>query len=93
MKEKKIPMRKCKGCMEMFPKRDLIRVVRTRLEDGGTEISLDLTGKKNGRGAYLCRNVECFKKAKKSRRIERELECEISEELYEKLLEELSENV
>ena len=59
MKTKKIPMRMCLGCGEMKPKRELIRVVKSKEGD----ISLDLTGKKSGRGAYICKSVECFEKA------------------------------
>ena len=58
MKTKKIPMRMCLGCGEMKPKRELIRVVKSKEGD----ISLDLTGKKSGRGAYICKSVECFGK-------------------------------
>ena len=84
-KMKKIPMRLCRGCNEHKPKAELIRVVRS--PEG--EISLDFTGKKNGRGAYLCRSAACFKKARKSRRIERELGVEVPEEVYESLEREL----
>lgn len=78
-------MRQCRGCNEHKPKAELIRVVRS--PEG--EISLDFTGKKNGRGAYLCRSAACFKKARKSRRIERELGVEVPEEVYESLEREL----
>ena len=84
--EKKIPTRRCTGCGEHFPKNTLIRVLRT--PEG--EIILDLTGKRNGRGAYICKNAACLKKARKSRRIESSLDCSISEELYEKMEEELT---
>ena len=67
MKTKKIPMRMCLGCGEMKPKRELIRVVKSKEGD----ISLDLTGKKSGRGAYICKSVECFEKARKARKFER----------------------
>ena len=83
---RKIPTRRCTGCGEHFPKNTLIRVLRT--PEG--EIVLDLTGKKNGRGAYICKNAECLKKARKSRRIEISLECHISDELYTKMEEELT---
>lgn len=86
MKPKKIPMRNCKGCNEMKPKKELIRVVKS--PEG--EISLDLTGKKNGRGAYICRSVECLKAARKSRRFEKEFECKISDELYDLMEKELA---
>lgn len=73
---KKIPLRKCVGCQQMFPKKELLRVLRTQ-ED---EIFLDLTGKKNGRGAYLCKNKACFLKAVKSRSLERSLSGKIPEQ-------------
>ena len=82
---KKIPTRRCTGCGEHFPKNTLIRVLRT--PEG--EVVLDLTGKKSGRGAYICKNAACFKKARKARRIETSLECQISEELYNRMEEEL----
>ena len=88
MKQKKIPMRNCKGCNEMKPKKELIRIVKS--PEG--EISLDLTGKKNGRGAYICHSVECFKKVRKSRRLEKEFECKIPEEVYDLMEKELKEN-
>ena len=84
-KQKKIPERQCMGCNERFPKSTLIRVVRS--PEG--EISLDLVGKKSGRGAYICKNPACLTNAKKSKRIERVLECTISDELYQKMEEEL----
>ena len=83
---RKIPTRRCTGCGEHFPKSSLIRVLRT--PEG--EIVLDLTGKKNGRGAYICKNAACLKKARKSKRIEASLECRISDELYTKMEEELT---
>ena len=82
---KKIPMRRCVGCMEQRPKRELIRVVRS--PEG--EISLDTTGKKSGRGAYLCPAPACLAKARKARRLERALECEIPDEVYERIEKEL----
>ena len=85
MKQKKIPMRNCKGCNEMKPKKELIRIVKS--PEG--EISLDLTGKKNGRGAYICHSVECFKKVRKSKRLEKEFECKIPEEVYDLMEKEL----
>ena len=63
MKQKKLPLRKCTGCGEQKPKKELVRVVKT--PDG--EILLDLTGKASGRGAYICNNAECLKKARKSK--------------------------
>ncbi|MBP3333210.1 MAG: YlxR family protein [Clostridia bacterium] len=88
VKPKKIPSRKCLGCMESFPKKDLIRLVRS--PEG--EISLDFTGKKSGRGAYICQNITCFSKAKKAKRFEKNLECEIPEDVYASLEEELKTN-
>ena len=85
-KTKKIPLRKCTGCGEIKPKKELIRVIRTPEET----VEIDRTGKKNGRGAYLCDNVECFQKAKKSHAIERSLEITFSAELYEALLKEMT---
>lgn len=80
-KVRKIPMRQCMGCNEHKPKQELLRVVRS--PEG--EISLDFTGKKNGRGAYLCRDVKCLRRARKSRRIDRVLETEIPEEVYDRM--------
>ncbi len=85
MKVKKIPLRMCTGCMEMKPKKELIRIVKT--PEG--EICVDLTGKKSGRGAYVCRNIECFEKAYKAKRLSRNLETQISDEIYDKLREEI----
>ena len=85
MQQKKIPMRKCTGCGEMKPKKELVRVVKTP-ED---EILMDLTGRKNGRGAYICRDVDCLKKARKSKRIEKSFQCSIPDEVYDKMEEEL----
>lgn len=82
---KKIPMRKCLGCMEQKPKKELVRVVKSA--DG--DISLDLTGKKNGRGAYICPEVSCLEKAKKAKRLERAFECTIPAEVYEAMESEL----
>lgn len=83
MKVKKIPQRKCVGCNEMKDKKTLLRIVRS--PEG--EISLDLTGKKNGRGAYVCLCEACITKAVKEKRLERALEKPVSEEVYQKLLE------
>ncbi|PRR80249.1 hypothetical protein CLLI_04170 [Clostridium liquoris] len=85
MKVKKIPQRMCTGCAEMKPKKDLIRVVKNK--EG--EVSIDLTGKKPGRGAYICKSVSCLQKAFKSKKLERNLETTISEEIYSKLKEEI----
>ena len=84
-KVRKIPMRQCRGCGEHRPKSEMIRVLRT--PEG--EIVLDLTGKRNGRGAYLCRKTACLKKARKGNRIGRELGVEISEEVYDALEKEM----
>ena len=81
MQQKKIPQRQCVGCRTMFPKRDLVRVVRS--PEG--EISIDLKGKKPGRGAYVCRNPECLKKAVKSRALGRAFGVEIPENIYDTL--------
>ena len=81
MQNKKIPMRMCTGCGEMKPKKELVRVVKT--PEG--EFLLDLTGKKSGRGAYLCRSAECFKKCRKSKRLEKSFGCRIPDEVYDKL--------
>lgn len=87
LKIKKQPLRRCIGCGEHFEKRNLIRIVRA--PDGS--VSLDFTGKKSGRGAYLCRSSACFKKARKSRRAEQNLECVIPDEVYDALEKELNE--
>ena len=89
IKKRKIPVRQCLGCNEHRPKIELLRVVR----DPDGEVSLDFTGKKSGRGAYICKSVKCLKKALKSRRLDKNLDCVIPEEIYEKLERELSENV
>ena len=83
--QKKIPMRQCLGCREHKPKKDLIRVVRS--PEG--EIGLDFRGKASGRGAYLCPDPECLKKAVKARAIERALSCPIPAEIYQKLSEQM----
>jgi len=84
---KKIPLRMCTGCREHKPKKELIRVVRS--PEG--EISVDLTGKKSGRGAYICRSEECLRKAQKSRQLERALDTGMSPEVYDRLAEEIRE--
>lgn len=81
MKVKKIPMRSCIVTREKFPKQELIRVVRTPNQ----EVVVDLTGKANGRGAYLKKDLEVFEKAKKSKILDRILEIEVKEEIYEQL--------
>ena len=84
--KKKIPLRKCTGCGEMKPKKELVRVVKT--PDG--QVMIDLTGRLNGRGAYICPNAGCLKIARKSRRIERSFEMQIPDEVYNKMEEELN---
>ena len=84
---KKLPIRKCTGCGERFPKNTLVRVLRT--PEG--EIVLDLVGKKSGRGAYICKNIQCLKKARKAKRLETSLECPIPEEVYNRMEAEISE--
>lgn len=84
---KKIPMRQCVGCGEMKEKREMSRVIRTA-ED---EILLDVTGKKNGRGAYICKSEECLKKAIKNKGLERSLKTAIPQEVYEVLTKEMAE--
>jgi predicted RNA-binding protein YlxR (DUF448 family) len=83
---RKIPLRKCTGCNEMKPKKELVRVVKNK--DG--EISLDLTGKKAGRGAYICREVSCLQAARKNRGLERAFSCRIPAEVYDSMEKELS---
>jgi len=83
--QKKIPMRQCLGCREMKPKRELIRVVRS--PEG--EISLDFKGKASGRGAYVCPDAQCLKKAVKARALERAFSCQIPQDIYDKLNEQM----
>lgn len=82
---KKIPQRQCNGCGEMKNKKELIRVIKTN--EG--EISIDATGKKNGRGAYICPSLDCFKKAVKNKGLERSLKAAVPEEIYKQLEEEM----
>ena len=82
---KKVPVRRCVGCGEHFPKNTLVRVLRT--PEG--EIVLDLTGKKSGRGAYICKKSACLKKAAKSKRLDASLECAIPKEIYDRMEEEI----
>lgn len=84
---RKVPMRQCVGCQEMKSKKEMLRVLKTA-ED---EIILDATGRKNGRGAYLCFSGECLKKARKNRGLERSLKISIPPEVYDNLEKELSE--
>ena len=83
--QKKIPQRQCMGCRERKAKRDMIRVVRTT---EGT-VTLDFSGKLNGRGAYVCPDLECLNKAQKSRSLERCLETPIPQEVYDRLTREM----
>lgn len=85
MKEKKIPMRMCVGCREMKPKRDLLRVVKS--PEGA--VSIDVTGRKPGRGAYVCKSAQCLEKAIRQRQLERAFECALTEETKEALGREL----
>lgn len=78
---KREPLRTCMGCNGKRPKKELIRIVKNK--EG--EISIDRTGKKDGRGAYICDSIECLEKVIKSKRLERTLESEISEEVYNNL--------
>ena len=78
---KKMPIRRCVGCGEHFPKNTLVRVLRT--PEG--EIVLDLTGKRSGRGAYVCKSAQCLKRARKSGRISASLDCAIPDEVYDRL--------
>lgn len=88
MIKKKVPMRKCTGCQEMKNKKELIRVVRN---DAG-EFSLDVTGKKPGRGAYVCKNIECLEKACKNKGLERSFKTAVPKDLYEELKNQLEES-
>ncbi|MDR2559755.1 MAG: YlxR family protein [Oscillospiraceae bacterium] len=86
MTERRIPIRKCVGCAEHSGKKELIRVVRSK--DG--DVSLDLTGKKSGRGAYICKDAQCLAKARKKKSLERGLKCQIPDEIYDTLESELN---
>lgn len=85
MKTKKVPMRRCVGCMESKPKRELIRLVA----DGENGLKIDVTGKANGRGVYLCPDAACFSLARKKRAISRSLEMEIPSQALDRVFEEL----
>ena len=89
MKSKKVPLRRCVGCGEMKAKGELIRVVKTP-ED---TIHMDFTGRANGRGAYLCRSMECYQKAVKNKGIERSLKCRLSQEIMTELEQEMRKGV
>jgi len=88
MQTKKIPVRMCSGCGEHFPKKELVRIVRS----AAGAISVYLTGKKSGRGAYICKKVECLRKARKTKRLERSFGTQIPEDVYNRLEEEMAEN-
>lgn len=81
MKPKKIPLRKCNGCGEQKDKRELVRIVK----NANGDINLDVSGKMPGRGAYICPDAECLKKARKSKRIDKAFECTVPPEVYDKL--------
>ena len=87
-KVKKIPMRQCLGCNEHKPKIELLRVVRS--PEG--EISLDFRGKKSGRGAYICHDVKCLRRVRKSKRVDKALDCEIPESVWDAMETELAQN-
>lgn len=86
MKPKRVPLRKCVACGEQFPKKELIRVVN-HPEEG---IVVDFTGKKNGRGAYLCRKPECVQLAKKNKKLQHALKTNIEDDVYDTLIDTLS---
>lgn len=88
MKRRKIPLRKCIGCNESKPKKDLIRIVKNK----ENEINVDLTGKADGRGAYICNDPECFKKVKKGKKLNRAFEMQVPDEVYDDLLKEISDD-
>jgi predicted RNA-binding protein YlxR (DUF448 family) len=81
MKKRKVPLRRCVGCREMKDKRELLRIVRNNVG----EIFIDSTGKKNGRGAYICKSIDCFNIARKTRSLSHEFSCEIPEEVYDEI--------
>ena len=87
MTERKVPLRKCIGCGEMKDKRELVRIVRNK--EG--EISVDLTGKKPGRGAYICKDTACLTKAEKAKRLSKAFSVPIAPEIYDALRKELEE--
>lgn len=86
MTTKKVPMRQCVGCAQMKSKKELLRVIKTPEE----EILLDVTGRKNGRGAYICASMECLKMARQRKGLERSLKVAIPPEVYETLEQEMS---
>lgn len=88
MKERKTPFRKCIGCNENKPKKNLLRIVKDK--DGN--VSVDVIGKASGRGAYICNNIECLEKVRKGNKLSRALKIRISDEIYENILKELTNN-
>lgn len=99
MHEKRVPMRMCAGCGEMKPKKKLVRVVKApdQKDENGVVVvqggvSLDLSGRKPGRGAYVCKNITCLKAARKARRFEKAFSCQIPAEVYDQMEEEISQN-
>ena len=100
MKQRKIPMRRCTGCLEMKNKKELIRVVRTESAEANpsaenvtsAEFSLDFTGKKSGRGAYICPNHDCLERARKQKGLERSFKQPVPAEVYDHLQAELDNN-
>ncbi|MBD5470670.1 MAG: YlxR family protein [Lachnospiraceae bacterium] len=82
---KKIPVRQCIGCGELKSKKELLRILRTEQEG----ILLDATGRKNGRGAYICPNAECLKRAKKAKGLERSFKMQVPDEIYDSLTKEI----
>jgi len=88
MKTRKIPLRKCIGCMESFPKKELCRIVKNK----DNEIQLDMSGKLNGRGTYICKKTDCLDKAIKTKRLSKSLEAEIPEEIYKAIRSEIEKN-
>lgn len=85
MKKRKVPLRRCVGCREMKDKRELLRVVRNK--EG--EVFIDPTGKKNGRGAYICKNIDCFNTAWETKSFSREFSCEVPEDVYDEITKQL----
>lgn len=86
MPQRRVPLRKCVGCNEMKPKKELVRVVKSP----ENEVSLDLTGRKPGRGAYVCPSLDCLQKARKAKRLERAFSCQIPAEVYDEMERELN---
>lgn len=83
MSARKVPLRKCIACNEMKPKKELVRIVKNK----ENEVKVDLTGKANGRGAYICPTIECFDNAFNNNKLQKVLQVEVTEEIYSKLKE------